>query len=62
MNEHNFIKNICLSLVDDGACIVGIPSLESQAYASEGSKRGHMNCKTGPDFKIFLSDYFFRKH
>ena len=60
MNEHNFIKNICLSLVNDGVCIVGIPSLESQVYASEGSKRGHVNCKTGPDFKTFLSDYFHR--
>lgn len=27
-------------------CIIGTPSLESQRYASEGSKAGHVNCVT----------------
>ena len=32
-------------------CILGTPSLESQAYASELSRKGHVNCKTGPDLQ-----------
>lgn len=28
-------------------CIIGTPSLESQRYASEGSKLGHVNCVSG---------------
>lgn len=27
-------------------CIIGTPSLESQVYASEGSRAGHVNCVT----------------
>ncbi|CCQ53625.1 hypothetical protein CWATWH8502_2077 [Crocosphaera watsonii WH 8502] len=37
---------------------MGMPSLESQAYASEGSKQGHVNCKTGKDLKALMLDYF----
>lgn len=28
-------------------CIIGTPSLESQSYASELSKQGHVNCMSG---------------
>ncbi|MGA7480592.1 MAG: SAM-dependent methyltransferase, partial [Bradyrhizobium sp.] len=38
--------------------IVGMPSLESQAYASPGSKAGHINCKTGPDLKSLIGEFF----
>lgn len=41
-----------------GALILGIPSLESQVYASEGSKMEHVNCKSGEDFKEFCKKYF----
>lgn len=34
--------------------VIGIPSLESQVYASELSKAGHVNCKSGADFKRAL--------
>jgi len=38
--------------------IVGMPSLESQTYASAASKAGHINCKSGPDFKAVFERYF----
>lgn len=38
--------------------VIGMPSLESQAYASELSKAGHVNCKTGPDLKKTLEGFW----
>lgn len=32
-------------------CIIGTPSLESQQYASDLSKQGHVNCKSGEDLR-----------
>ncbi|MGA8318453.1 MAG: SAM-dependent methyltransferase, partial [Bradyrhizobium sp.] len=46
----------CLSR--EAVLIVGMPSLESQAYASPGSKAGHINCKTGPDLKSLIGEFF----
>ncbi|MDF1756999.1 MAG: methyltransferase domain-containing protein [Legionellaceae bacterium] len=57
-HEDEFIKNICLSLTEDGVLIIGMPSLESQQYASPTSKEGHINCKSGSDLKVFLEKYF----
>jgi cyclopropane fatty-acyl-phospholipid synthase-like methyltransferase len=57
-DENAFIKHICASLTDDGVLIFGMPSLESQPYASPASKEGHVNCKTMPDFKEIMSQYF----
>lgn len=56
--EHIFMNNMVASLVPAGVAIIGIPSLESQAYASPQSKAGHVNCKTGKTFKSFLEGYF----
>ena len=57
-NEDLFIKNIKDSLQKNGVVIIGMPSLESQKYASEGSIKGHVNCKSGSDFKKHLSVHF----
>lgn len=57
-DELKFLSNLCSSLVHDGVLIVGIPSLESQQYASAISKAGHVNCKTGTDLKKVLSSFF----
>ena len=38
--------------------IVGMPSLESQKYASYKSKKGHINCKTGDDLKKTFEFFF----
>ena len=57
-DENAFVMNICLSLNKHGSAIFGMPSLESQTYASEASKLGHVNCKSGVDFRAFLKKYF----
>ena len=57
-NEDIFISNIINSLSDDGVVILGMPSLESQKYASSASKAGHVNCKTGKDLKSLCEKYF----
>ena len=50
--------NIINSLSDGGVVILGMPSLESQKYASSASKDGHVNCKTGKDLKSLCEKYF----
>ena len=56
--EDDFMKFISNSLIDDGVSIIGIPSKESQVYASNLSKKGHINCKTGLELKVCMSKYF----
>ena len=46
--EDLFVGNIAASLNDHGVIILGMPSIQSQAYASPPSKAGHVNCKDGP--------------
>ena len=57
-DEDRFIANIAASLVAPGVLLVGMPSLESQAYASPVSKEGHINCKTAPDLKAVMLKHF----
>jgi 2-polyprenyl-3-methyl-5-hydroxy-6-metoxy-1,4-benzoquinol methylase len=57
-DEHQFIKNTLASLTPDGVAIFGMPSLESQAYASPQSKAGHVNCKSGEALKKALEKHF----
>lgn len=57
-NENAFFRNICRSLKPDGILICGSPSLESQLYASEGSRRGHVNCKRGGDLQKAARKHF----
>jgi 2-polyprenyl-3-methyl-5-hydroxy-6-metoxy-1,4-benzoquinol methylase len=57
-DEKKFVGNIMSCLTDDAVMIVGMPSLESQTYASEGSKAGHVNCKTAPDLKKTMQHFF----
>lgn len=56
--EHTFLSNIVASLSETGVAIFGMPSLESQAYASPQSKAGHVNCKTGNELKHTLEQHF----
>lgn len=57
-NEVQFVENILKSLDPSGVLIVGMPSLESQAYASPQSKIGHVNCKSGKDLQALFACYF----
>ena len=56
--EDLFLQNICGSLTPHGSVILGMPSFESQKYASKASKAGHVNCKNGENFKNLLKHYF----
>jgi 2-polyprenyl-3-methyl-5-hydroxy-6-metoxy-1,4-benzoquinol methylase len=57
-DEDRFLTNVNASLSAQGVAVYGMPSLESQAYASPGSKEGHVNCKSGKDLKATLSRHF----
>ncbi len=56
--ERQTMENICRSLREDGVFIAGCPTLESQVYASEISKKGHVNCRSGRDFRNAMRGYF----
>lgn len=57
-DEDTFMTNLLASIPTEAPVIIGIPSLESQLYASPQSKEGHVNCKSGPDFKRDMQKYF----
>ena len=57
-SEHSFMSNLSASLSPSGVCIIGMPSLESQRYASQNSKIGHVNCKTGDNLEALMRTYF----
>jgi 2-polyprenyl-3-methyl-5-hydroxy-6-metoxy-1,4-benzoquinol methylase len=57
-DEDTYMKNVTSSLKPEGVFIVGMPSLESQKYASPGAAEGHINCKTGADLKLLCRKYF----
>jgi len=57
-HEGSFLGNVALSVGEHGAFVVGMPSLESQPYASELSRAGHVNCKTEDELRATLKRYF----
>jgi len=57
-DEAAFLRNCMISLQHHGVMIVGAPSLESQPIASEQSRAGHVNCKTGPELAATMRRYF----
>ena len=50
-DEQTFLENLraCAPVA-----IVGTPSAESQVYASDLSRKGHCNCKSGEDLRVSL--------
>lgn len=56
--DDKYFKNICSALTSEGIVIVGMPTLNSQAYASPFSKMGHINCKHPDDLKNLMANYF----
>lgn len=56
--EHLFLSRAVQVLRPNGVFIVGMPSLESQVYASEANKRGHINCQTAKQLTGTLKKYF----
>lgn len=57
-HEDRLLENVKRSLTPHGSCIIGMPSLESQAYASLPSRAGHVNCKTGEDLRALVQKHF----
>lgn len=57
-NEDRFLRNVAASLTPRATLIVGMPSLQSQAYASAHSRLGHVNCKDQRDLKQLMRSYF----
>ena len=56
--EDLFVGHIAQSLTRSGVAVIGSPSLQSQAYASPGSKAGHVNCKDGKAYKAVMERHF----
>ncbi len=57
-HERTYLDNIVAVLDPTGMAVIGMPSLESQVYASERSRAGHVNCMSGPDLVASLERYF----
>ena len=57
-DQANFLANVCASISPQGVAIFGMPSAESQIYASEGSKAGHVNCQSGEELRDNLKKHF----
>jgi len=57
-DEGKFVMHVVKSLTPDGVLILGMPSLQSQAYASHASKEGHINCKDEATFRQLMERYF----
>ncbi len=56
--EEVFLKDLVGSLGEVATAIIGMPSIESQVYASPQSREGHVNCKTGKDLVALLDRFF----
>ena len=57
-DEDQFLRNVLVSLEPHATLIIGMPSLQSQTYASAHSKLGHVNCKDQPELKRLMQKYF----
>lgn len=57
-DEYTFFRNVIASLTPHGTVIIGAPSHESQVYASELSRRYHVNCKTAKQMFETLDRHF----
>lgn len=56
--EDRYLAHIKAGLTEHGTLIIGMPSLESQSYASPASKAGHVNCKTGEELRRVMQAHF----
>ena len=56
--EERFLKTILVCLDPDGVFICGMPTLASQAYASEYNKAAHINCQHPAQITATLKKYF----
>jgi len=57
-HEHKALDNIRAALYPGGFVIIGMPSKESQTYASRLSKEHHVNCKTEDELRKTMQRHF----
>jgi len=57
-NADNFLKKIQAGLKDNGFVIIGTPSLISQQFASEVTKKGHINVYTHDRLEQEMKKHF----
>jgi cyclopropane fatty-acyl-phospholipid synthase-like methyltransferase len=57
-DERQFLSTVFVPLEANGVAIIGMPSLESQSFASKQSREGHVNCKTGIDLRSLMEEFF----
>jgi len=57
-NEHHVMTKMVDALSMHGVLIIGMPSLESQVYASPQSKAGHVNCRTMDGLRSLMIRHF----
>jgi hypothetical protein len=56
--EELLLRTVVKSLKDDGVFIVGMPSLETQTYASEANIEAYVNCQAASQLSKTLKGYF----
>jgi 2-polyprenyl-3-methyl-5-hydroxy-6-metoxy-1,4-benzoquinol methylase len=57
-DEVAFLRNLIAPVRAQGVVILGMPSLQSQKYASPQSREGHVNCKDQKSFKALMETMF----
>jgi SAM-dependent methyltransferase len=57
-DEDRLMRHLVQSLNATGVLIIGMPSLQSQGYASKASREGHVNCKDHLGLKDLMTKYF----
>ncbi len=56
--ENRFVGNIATSLKPNGILLMGTPNIEAHRFASEGSRLGHVNLKSGDTLSALLAQFF----
>ncbi len=57
-NNGVFFSNLIRALKENGKLIIGTPSLEGQEYASEPSRKLHINCMFGETLRTHCKTWF----
>lgn len=56
--EDRFLENVTAGLKSDAVCILGTPNIEANRYASEQSRIGHINLKSGESLRELVAKKF----
>ena len=56
--EGLFLSNLAACVAEDGVCIIGTPNIAASIHASEISRNGHINLKSGKTLRDSLAPYF----